>query len=333
LSVLAIAKSGLGAAAGRTGLARRLQSALAARGWFPILGYHRVVADPASMADDITLGLAITRREFEAHAAHLASEWSVVPLSEALRLSQQGAALEPGTCALTFDDGWADTYEAAFPVLRRFGLTATVFVATEYVDSDRTLPTTHLYRALARQSLRDGESLSAARARYHDVKRAGPQTITASLSALGVATAPCETRDRMLTWAQVRELSTAGWEIGCHGHTHVPLGGLSATALARETVGAREVLGSRIDNPVTGMCYPQGDWDAEAAAACASAGFEYACASDRGWARPDSRPHALPRVLLGPGTATSESAAGLSVALLRAALARPRAAPPGGNAR
>ena len=315
-------KSGVGALAGRCGLLRAVQSALAARGWFPILCYHRVAADPVAMADDIALGLAIPRAEFEAHAAHLAEAWSVLSLSEARRLAE-AADLPAGACAITFDDGWADTYEVAFPILRRLGLTATLFVATDYIDSGHTLPTTRLYRALLAQARRNREPPSAARARYQAIKRAGPPSIAASLRALGDSAAPAGANDRMATWAQVRALADAGWEIGCHGRSHIPLRGLGRPALLRETAEAKQLLESQIGAEASGFCYPLGHWDPTAAAAVEDAGFAYACTSRPGWVRPGVHRHALPRILLGPGTVGGSGGSGLSVTIVRAAFLRP----------
>lgn len=316
------AKSAIGAVARRCGLLRAVQSVLAARGWFPILSYHRVAADPVAMADDIALGLAITRQEFEAHAAHLAEAWFVLPLSEALRLAH-ARDLPAGACAITFDDGWADTYEVAFPILRRFGLTATLFIAAEYIDTGHTLPTTRLYRALLEQARRNGEPTSAARLRYQAIKRAGAATIAASLRALGDGPPAPDLGDRMLTRTQVRELASAGWEIGCHGRSHVSLKGLKPSALLRETAEAKDALESKMAAEATGFCYPLDDWDTTAAAAVRDAGFAYACASHAGWVRPGAHQYALPRIVLGPGTTDSSTGAGLSVAIVRAAFSRP----------
>lgn len=315
------AKSGIGAVARRCGLLRAVQSALAARGWFPILCYHRVAADPVAGADDIALGLAITRQEFEAHAAHLAEAWSVLPLSEARRLADT-RDLPAGACAITFDDGWADAYQVAFPILRRFRLTATLFIATDYIDSSDTLPTTRLYRALLDQARRNGAPASAARARYQAIKRAGPPSIAASLRARGASAAPADPNDRMATWPQVRALADAGWEIGCHGRSHVSLRELKPTALLRETAEAKQILESQIGAEASGFCYPLGDCDTAAAAAVRDAGFAYACVSRRGWVRPGAYRYALPRILLGPETASGSGACGLSVAMLRAAFSR-----------
>lgn len=324
MTIRAAAKEGMGAVVRCSGVLGRAQSALAARGWFPVLGYHRVAADPATLADDIALGLAISSREFESHVAHLAATWRVLSVSDARRLAASGG-LPAGACAITFDDGWADTYHVAFPILRRHGLTATVFVATDYIDTDRTIPTTRLYRVLLRQARRQGEPPCAARERYRTIKQAGPQTMAATLSMLATEAAADDPGDRMLTWAQLRELSNAGWEIGCHGRSHVSLAGLGPKALLRETAEAKEMLESALGGRADGFCYPQGDRDAAAAAAVRSAGFAYACSSQRGWVRPRGPRFALPRILLGPDTAGGR-AAGLSLAMLGAAFARPRRA-------
>lgn len=44
-----------------------------------------------------------------------------------------GGHLPPNPVILSFDDGWEDQFTYAFPVLRKYGFTATFFIVTNYV--------------------------------------------------------------------------------------------------------------------------------------------------------------------------------------------------------
>src|ERR1700683_4183004 len=63
---------------------------------------------------------------------------TVLELGEALRLLQQGK-LPPNSVAITFDDGWADFRTQAFPVLKKFGFPATVYLTTYYCRFNRPI--------------------------------------------------------------------------------------------------------------------------------------------------------------------------------------------------
>jgi peptidoglycan/xylan/chitin deacetylase (PgdA/CDA1 family) len=92
-----------------------------------ILMYHRV----ASPASDPQL-LCVTPPRFAEHLAVIQERFRVIPLRELVRRSYAGESLR-GIAAITFDDGYADNLHHARPVLERFGVPATVFVASGYV--------------------------------------------------------------------------------------------------------------------------------------------------------------------------------------------------------
>ena len=93
-----------------------------------ILMYHYIRAGvPAS--DRIGQGLSVAPADLDAQARALVQRGYVSVALDDLVAAQHGAAvLPPRAVALTFDDGYADFYTAAWPTLQRHGLGATVYV-------------------------------------------------------------------------------------------------------------------------------------------------------------------------------------------------------------
>ena len=99
------------------------------RGDAVVLGYHRV-ADVSIDPADIT----VSPRRFEEHLDVVASMAEVLPLEAAV---ESGTARRGPAVAITFDDGYRDNVEVARPLLTAAGATATVFVPTCAIGSDR----------------------------------------------------------------------------------------------------------------------------------------------------------------------------------------------------
>jgi hypothetical protein len=104
----------------------------------PVLNYHSVSARPEwlRIGDQVSLTPAV----FEHQLAYLKRHgYRSLFISEAHRLLAGNGHSEPrAKCvALTFDDGYADNWVAAFPLLRKYGMKATIFVSTAFVgDAD-----------------------------------------------------------------------------------------------------------------------------------------------------------------------------------------------------
>ena len=86
---------------------------------FVCLAYHRVTDDPAAQRDSYTVSPARFRAQMGWLAQH---GWQGMGISEALHAPRRRAI------ALSFDGGYADFAEHAWPVLHRYGFRATLFV-------------------------------------------------------------------------------------------------------------------------------------------------------------------------------------------------------------
>jgi peptidoglycan/xylan/chitin deacetylase (PgdA/CDA1 family) len=61
--------------------------------------------------------------------------YTVIPLKRLARFLQGKEPLPAKTVAITIDDGYRSTYEIAYPILRKFGFPATVFLYTDFVGA------------------------------------------------------------------------------------------------------------------------------------------------------------------------------------------------------
>lgn len=98
--------------------------------------YHRV---SDALRDAVTVGVG----QFEDHIRYLAEHYKMIRLEDAF--SSGGAGPGP-LVAITFDDGYRDNYENAAPILAKFGVHATFFVATDHIADN--LPFAHDLRKL-----------------------------------------------------------------------------------------------------------------------------------------------------------------------------------------
>lgn len=72
--------------------------------------------------------------EFQKQMDYLSENgYSVISLSELIKDLNNGTKVPKKCAVLTFDDGYQDNYENAFPILRKHGFPATIFVATGFI--------------------------------------------------------------------------------------------------------------------------------------------------------------------------------------------------------
>lgn len=114
-------------------LALAAAAALACRAAYrvPVLMYH-VIGDPS-----VHGGLAVRPETFERQMEFLRSHgYRVIPLEEHVRNVRDGRRAPFGTVVVTFDDGTIDNIEHAFPVLKKMGFPAAIFMITENIDRE-----------------------------------------------------------------------------------------------------------------------------------------------------------------------------------------------------
>lgn len=245
--------------------------------------------------------------------AHLARHFEVVGLDDGLARLGSGGMTRKGArpmVAITVDDGYSDNYYHLYPALRAGAVPATIFLATDYLDTGRLPWPTRLgsllhfataraaSSALSQPIATPAERAVAARALRQHLSRLGYAAREAALQTLERDLAPRSFAPLPpLTWDQVREMRAERVVFGAHTHYHGWLDRLLPQEVERELVTSRERIESETGAPCRVLAYPNGNWTDAIAAAAGRAGFAYALTQDAGVNRASGlAPLALKRI-------------------------------------
>lgn len=261
-----------------------------------VLMYHGVVEEALEPFCWHQLPVAAFREQLGWIARH----YRVLPLEQALELRAK-SELPERSCAITFDDGFANVAEHAVPVLEELRLPATVFLVTDLVGTNTVPWPDRLWLA------HEQAGVPGADARIEELKTRPKaekdERVAETIAALGVAE-PLEAGPfRMMSWSEVGRLAEEGLvAFGPHSRTHEILSRCDDAEVTRQVAGSQAVLAERLPVPPRVFAYPNGrrqDYDERAKAAVARAGLAWALTTEEGLVDETADPLALPRVLVG----------------------------------
>lgn len=272
-----------------------------------VLMYHRVLPLERARALEVEPGMFVTPETFARQLDWLAESFAVLPLHELLARWEAGEPFPDGACALSFDDGWLDNAQYAFPALRARGLPATIFLVSRRVGTRGAFWPDELARRLAALPARESADIAAALG-------AGPGPPRDAILARWKSLAEDERADaleqlremtprvvlyderELLDWEEIGSLARGGIDFECHGATHALLTSLPAAAAARELAECLEALRARGHARHGLLAYPNGAHDASVRKLAREAGFRAAFSTCRGVVGPDSDRLELPRI-------------------------------------
>jgi peptidoglycan/xylan/chitin deacetylase (PgdA/CDA1 family) len=215
----------------------------------------------------------IDRRRFDQICSFLKSWCNVLPLAEGVE-RLQSASLPPRAACITFDDGYADNFRCALPILEQHGLHATFFVATGFLDGGRMWNDTLIeaIRTTQCESI-DISDFGICKLRISSVeykrkalemlipaiKHLEPDARREAVAAVASRCAPTTAPDDlMMTSDQVRSLRASGMGIGAHTVSHPILERCDHTTARREISESRSYLEDLLCERIGLFAYPNG---------------------------------------------------------------------------
>jgi peptidoglycan/xylan/chitin deacetylase (PgdA/CDA1 family) len=274
---------------------RRVTASLRCR--VVILMYHRVF----EMSSD-PWQLSVSPKHFAEHLELLCRHYPVLSLHQ-LAESLRDARLPKQGVVLTFDDGYADNFLNAKPLLEKYEVPVTVFISSGSLDSLREFWWDDLERALLQpKKLPECLQLSVQGQSYEwpttnsDQRQHVYMAIHQILQPLSISERN-QAMAELFAWADVDKMGRPDYrplttteliqlaqselvDIGSHTLTHSLLSPMSQADQFAEIDGCRQkltaILGSRVDT----FSYPYGNFTSETVDIVKAAGFEMALTSE-----------------------------------------------------
>lgn len=269
------------------------------------------------------------RTSFDRQCAFLRANYDVIPLEEAVR-RLEGDKPATHTAVITVDDGYADMHEVAFPILRKYGLPATLFLTTGFVNRTCWMPGDRVRQFFA-TTAKETATVTDDAGIVHTFRTKGtdgPDALRALLKRVPERTkrrilseldgdlpvpdaASIPEQYRPCTWGQIRELAEGGVSMGAHTVTHPILSRIEdARELEQEIVQSKAEIEEKLQRPVDFFAYPNGMRDDvnKVSVDCVRGHFKAAVKAITGMNAPGSDLHTLLRLPCEPEQSVSQVA-------------------------
>jgi len=267
-----------------------------------VVGYHQVVSEFRPDSRCGITAMQISCEMLEHHLDWMGSRYEFVSLDEIGAHFETGEPFSKPVAAVTFDDGYRDVYLNAFPILKRRGIPAAVFVVTDIVGTETPPLHDRLYAVLVKAfdrwesparvlserlvrlniapavtrkvRLANPNVFATMRALIDSLNRSDIEALTCAVEADFPDLSSSLKEARPLTWEMLWEMSEAGLTIGSHTRSHALLTAEEGDRVLEEVLQSRDALQNRLGIAPRHFAYPDGRFNVRAAKAVA-AGYQF----------------------------------------------------------
>jgi len=246
-----------------------------------ILMYHRILPESAPEYQLEEPGMIVTPETFRQHLQTVRKHFTIVDLHEWIEAARKAETLPQKSIALTFDDGWADNFTYAFPILKDMEVKATIFLVSEYINTNKSFWPNRLQRILhhlgenwtadpdmkwlkelCREDYTGAPLTQNLTSRIIDhCKQLDDATIQDKLLRIEKDTGIVKDNNDLLNFAQIEEMRESGLiTYGSHGATHRRLTKNTSRSITEYEIKSSKLQLKKLTNLDARLfCYPNGD--------------------------------------------------------------------------
>ncbi len=263
-----------------------------------ILMYHGVVPSP-----DFSLSANhLSVNDFKRHIFYLKKNFKVRKLNDLFDDYSNGVPAKEFEIAITFDDGYSNNFNYAYPVLKQHEMPATIFMVTQALENpgrilwydfiDGVKHRINPYgiaevdfgfdseKRIMQKNITDTESLKSFMKRINVEEK---NKIIQWIKKHGIEPDSTGKKDyfELLSATQVREMTDSGLiEIGSHTHNHPNLSEITINEAEQEIVKSKKLIENATGKEVKSIAFPDGSYNDAVKSLCIKAGYKNLLAVD-----------------------------------------------------
>jgi peptidoglycan/xylan/chitin deacetylase (PgdA/CDA1 family) len=248
--------------------------------------YHRI--SNYAQGDEFYSGfeIGVSKENFEKQMQYIREKMNPISLKDLVECIIKSMTIPERAVAITFDDGYGDNYTIAYPILKRYKIPATIFLATGYIETSSIFwwdkvaeiikktkapfielknfcsfsnDKAFLFETIALMGHKDKENaimILVKLFKTFDYEKISNATEVLQ-DKLKVADTDIE-KQPMLDWAQIEEMCKNGIDIGAHTVNHPDLTKINVEEVEEEICQSKKTIEERLNRQVSHFAYPYG---------------------------------------------------------------------------
>jgi len=274
-----------------------------------ILGFHRICSNglPVNSFDTCP---TIELKLFREILIYVKQHYNILPLSEFYKIRD----LDKPLAAITFDDGWRDNYDLAFPVLQGLKVPATIFVTTGKIGTDEPF-----WQQMLGKTFKEFMGMGKSREQENFKKLLGiEEKVVLTQDFLEKTThqwkslSSADLKEKVdllrnyckdfrgtrcfLNIEEIQEMLRFGIEFGTHSINHLILSKEPDAIVETELSGSKKTLEKVVGKLVDMLAYPDGGLNDRVVEIARDLGYKVGCTTKAGYACKRDDPMRLPRL-------------------------------------
>jgi len=237
-----------------------------------VLLYHRICPE----SDSWSLK-PLTPEKFERQIEYFYNEFDIIAIEQLIEFLNHREPLPKKAVAITFDDGYKDNYDYAYPILKKYRAPATIFLTTGHIGTGK-LFWWDMVRYMISQTTSDkldlgylgkyklyknSNDFNSASIIIEKLKRIPynqkRHILEMMAQVLGVNIPIDAGKKLILSWEEIIEMSRNRITFGAHTVNHPELINMPLNEAKSEILQSKKDIERKIGAPVSLFSFPNGD--------------------------------------------------------------------------